>query len=136
MLVIKHEGRFLGCGNVVFALRDMRAVHTVRRHLHNDDPRTFVRRHGDGYRIARPEEPRAPLNMGAVRTERYCVAFKWRLTAAGCELFVVTGLSEEPGGGGALTLCGVHAGLPGNTNKVLTVTNLASLLENDTGVFR
>ena len=138
MLVITHEGRFLGHKNVVFAFRDTHTVCALRRHLHNNDPRTFLRREvrqEDVYRIVRPNAPMPPLNMRDVRVETHGVVFMWRLIAAGCELFVVTELEEEPAKDGAVALYGVHAGLPGRGDVALKTRNLMSLLEHDQGLF-
>lgn len=135
MLVVTHEGRFFGYDNVVFAFRDTRVVRAMRRHLHNNDPRTFVHRDArlvDQYTLVRPEVPRAPLDLRKVRVESRGLGFMWQLIAAGCELFVVIELDDE---GGALEMRGVHAGLPGRGDTALTVKNLTSLLEHDKGVF-
>lgn len=131
--MITHEGRFLGCDNVVFAFRDTRTVRALRHHLHNNDPRTFMRRlEPDVYRVVRPDAPRAPLDLRKVRVESRGLGFMWRLIAAGCELFVVTELDDEMGG---LVVRGVHAGLPTRGDATLTVNNLQCLLEHDRGVF-
>jgi hypothetical protein len=137
MLVITHEGRFLGCDNVVFAFRDTHVVRTMRRHLHNKDPRTFVRRDAsrvDQYNLVRPVVPMAPLDFSKVRVESRGLGFMWRLIAAGCEMFVVIELDEDEGGG-ALAMRGVHAELPGRGDMALTVKNLTSLFEHGKGVF-
>lgn len=135
MLVITHEGLYFGCRNVVFAFRDIRTVRTMRHHMHNNDPPTFVRRdarHEDQYHVMRPDAPRAPLDMRKVRVESRGIGFMWQLIAADCELFVVTEVDEERD---AVTMWGVHAGLPERRDATLTVKNLKSLLEHDRGAF-